>query len=127
MKSYRITHWPEPMPAGPALSIRKALGAMSVGWVTRGFLEREARLSRQAIDALLDTLDAQGALARCDEITGAAARVVGVCAAARILLGRVLRRLASAARKRPSRRTPLVEPADAQPTLPMPRGAPPGH
>jgi len=126
MKSYRITHWPEPMPAGPALSIRKALAAMSVGWVTRGFLEREARLSRRAVDALLETLDAQGALSRCDEMTGAAARLVGVYTAARILLGRFSRRLAVAARNHHSWRTPTVESADARPTLPMPRGAMPG-
>lgn len=48
-ESYRITHWPEPMPAGPGLPVRKALAAMSVGWVTRRVLERETRLGRDEV------------------------------------------------------------------------------
>lgn len=68
MESYRITRWPEPMPAGPGLPIRKALAAMSVGWVTRRFLEREGRMRRQEVDTLIAALDGQGALARSDDV-----------------------------------------------------------
>lgn len=93
MESYRITHWPERMPTGPGLRVRKALAAMSVGWVTRRILEREARMSRREIDTLLDTLDGQGALARSDDVLQIWTEPAGVRALARGLLNRVSRHL----------------------------------
>lgn len=133
MESYRITHWPEPMPPGPGLPIRKALAAMSVGWVTRRFLERETRLDRQAVQRLLDALDAQGARARSHDVPDIApAAPASVGAAARGLIGRVSRRLIDATRSRYSSWAEDLHPFDALPTallpgttLPMPRDIPP--
>lgn len=94
---FRITHWPEPMPAGPSLPIRKALAAMSVGWVTRRCLERETRLRPEQVQALLDELEAQGALTCSNEVPDIEpVAEVTVGSAARALLGRVSRRIVDA-------------------------------
>lgn len=120
MESYRITRWPEPMPAGAGLPVRKALAAMSVGWVTRRFLERETRLGRDQVQALLEALAAQGALARshdASDIPPIAPVTVG--AAARGFLGRVSRRIVDATRSRHSWWAEDPPPLAAPPTLPL--------
>jgi hypothetical protein len=133
MESYRITHWPEPMPAGPGLPIRKALAAMSVGWVTRSFLERETRLGRDQVQALLDALAAQGALARSHDVPDISNHPpITVGAAARGLLGRISRGFVDATRSRfflsaedvPATTAPPTFPS-LYTTLPMPRDTQP--
>lgn len=123
MESYRISRWTEP-PAGPSrLQLRKALIAMSVGWVTRTWLERHAGLGRREIDALFDRLEAEGVLMRCEQQPEPP--VVGetqgpALGGARRLLQRVSRRLADAAlpsRRREAGWTTAVEAFDASTQL----------
>lgn len=102
MESYRISRWTEP-PAGPSqLQLRKALIAMSVGWVSRTWLERHAGLGRREIDALFDRLEAEGVLMRCEQPPVVGEPQGPARGGARGLLQRVSRRIADAAL--PSRR-----------------------
>jgi hypothetical protein len=93
MQSYRIKRWAEPPRAGRGLKVQKALAAMSVGTVTRSWLSREAGLSRREIDSLLESLDEQGALERCDSVPDFSPSEISLGTAARHLLRELLRRV----------------------------------
>jgi hypothetical protein len=99
MDLYRITHWPEPTPTNSNLPIRKAMAAMSVGWVTRSWLEDEIRLSEREVDSMLEELDLQGALAR-RKVSTLPTKAPGIAARARRLLRDVTIYFAGAARNR---------------------------
>jgi hypothetical protein len=62
MDSYHLTRWVDSPGLGAQLRVRKALVAMSVGWVTRGRLEREIGLTVREFDTVLRPLIEQGAI-----------------------------------------------------------------
>ena len=115
MESYRITRWAVLPRSVSGLSARKALTAMSVGWVSRSWLEREARMSPREVDSLLSALDAEGTLERCNEPPVFGSASGGATAAARALVRQVSRRIADAA----LRHHPWPLGRDHEPTLPM--------
>jgi hypothetical protein len=60
--SYRLVRWVESQGCGHSLAARRAIVAMSVGWIPHAWLAREAGLSAKEADTLLQALKAQGAL-----------------------------------------------------------------
>ena len=104
MESYRISHWTELPGSVSRLPVRKALIAMSVGWVSRAWLCHEARLNPREIDSLLDMLATQGALLRGLAPPLVETTATGTAGAGRRMMRRLSRRIVDAARVSLARR-----------------------
>lgn len=59
---FRLVRWEEPKQLGLALPARRAIVAMSVSWITHQWLVGESGLRAKEVEALLNVLEARGAL-----------------------------------------------------------------